>query len=74
MLGQKPASLFESFSGHVNTNNYRAFQGQDLRNSVRTTKGEESQNTTMNPSLVLTTSDKPVFDRSLSLLEFTIQS
>ena len=63
-------SLFESFSGHVNHNNYSAYMTTNARNSLRQstvpgTPGSVSE---------VRGNDLPLFDRSVSLIEFCIQS
>ena len=74
-----PVSLFEAYSGHVNMNDYRAFKDNSLRGSMRESRARDlrqaSPKTSEAPTLVLgLQAGNPVFDRSVSLLEFTLQS
>ena len=70
----QPVSLHEAFSGHVNTNDYKAYKDKSLRGSMRESRASELRSAVRSSHSQSPTNQRPLFDRSLSLLEFTIQS
>lgn len=74
MTAQEPGrvSLFESFSGHVNHNNYSSFMKTNQRLSMPVSARRDDELLTTTTATEAGDQDPPLFDRSLSLLEICI--